>query len=701
MSVELMEKTNNNENVDRRASSGAIGGYALKALMSEQQQTLKLRGDSFVRDLRQPLAVFTGDTTLSYKVSEAADTFYIMLKTGEVNVPSCWFNGEYSDGELRFAAHHEMGHFIDLRSNPEALLATFEESRKTANRLAKDYLSTHQCNANQAAVSKFFEKELDDFNNVLDDIYVNNIVKQRAPLFSNAERKKDIESLYKKVGYGNENIAKCYDKDGNEYGEQPLHRQMLIALLREEMLAENKGSFEETEMSPEVREALNKKMYGMTIYETIKNKIVPKYNILVDPEKRYEIIRQRIRPLYIDLLKKELDKIREPEPPKEQPKEPPTESPEGDENEGGDSDNFDPFNDKENKEKKPHNILSKDNEKQKKQINEIIEKQKYDNMSPEERGENDKAKMQELFDKQHNIEQGERREYEAIKKVIKEARRKMQRFWNSLIGKSISYEKKYTPEQMKGKDDIKSLIKHYAEYVGGMRSGDISNVPMRGRNEFEKQVINKPERIDISLLIDASGSMDGERNKMAKAAATLLALSVKDFNKQLDIDRKKTKSKLRARTEVYTFNSECNIIKRFEGVGEKIDENEAQIVRMTSRIGADGGTNEVPAYEKIFNSLTEADKKGIQEGKIKKIVFEITDGVPDDMYAVKRSVEKLRQCGVELYGFQIDEEENEIFDEIWNQDEKHQYGIHVGNDVTKLPEKLISVAGALLKDIRI
>lgn len=711
-SQEAMDSVSREVTYENKLNDDSISAITIESLKRQ-----RAKSEIFVRSIKSPLAVFSGDSSLIYKSSETAKTFSFEATKGVVNVPEAWFDGKYEDGELRFAAHHELAHFMDMRKNPDAYLKIFDESEQDAKGMADKYLREHpDCKNDIDSVKDYFCKELHLFNNIMDDIYVNSVVKSKAPMFAQKEGQKSIKSLYKKLGFGSGDISHSYNQEGEQVGDTPLHRQMMYALMHEVMLAKKPGLYEGITVSPEVAEVLQKKDYQMTVFDTIQKNIVAKYGILIDPAERQRVLKTRIKPHYIDLLWKGIaqqDQKKQDQQTQEQQNQQAEErdseqqqsqsgelSQQQEQSEG----NFNPFNDDKEDNNNGDQLFSDDIEEKKQLAKTLSEEKHLKEMTPEERAEHNNKKQQEEYDEKHGISEQERETYEHAKDKINDARKEMRAFWRNLIGKSMAYNRKYHNEQIKGGIDVASLIKHFPDYEDGIRNGDIKNLPIYGRYEYEKQLVDKPERIDISLLVDASGSMNGRRSESAREAATLLALSIKDFNSQLDNERRVTHSNLRARSEVYAFGSEFEKIKSFEKQDKAIDVSEVEIIKMASKINANlGSTDESLVYNSILKELSNEDKQKIKEGKLKKIIFEITDGSPDDAEELKEKLKPLRDAGVIIYAFQItDDLDNiEIFDEIWNNKQGQQCGVHIGNKIENLPKELIKVAGNLLEGIRI
>ena len=119
-----------------------------------------------------------------------------------------------------------------------------------------------------------------------------------------------------------------------------------------------------------------------------------------------------------------------------------------------------------------------------------------------------------------------------------------------------------------------------------------------------------------------------------------------------------------------------------------------------------GGTDDATPLGDILSGLTSDEKEKIKQGKLKKIVFEITDGQPDNSVLTPERLTKLAEAGVVVVGFQIgdvNENERSTFRSIWDNDRKNgnKRGIFIGAEIDKLPESLMNALAGLLNDIRI
>lgn len=621
---------------------------------AQKEKTKKQVVDNFVRSNKASLMAFSGDKTIRYVPSTTAETMAFYPEEGKIELPTKWFNGEYNDGELLFSCGHEIAHFRDMRKNPEAYFGSFEYMEAKGKELAKDYRDKYPEQGSEESMAGFFAEELRFLYNCLDDIYVNKLTMDKAPTFY-YDKKDVVLSLYEKWGF----------KEPDLTGE-PLHRQMVFALLRDEMVGD---VFGKSVVDERVQKVLDKRKMGKTSRELVDAELKPIAGTLIDPERRYKIIKQFLEKDYLKLLDLESS--------------------------GG---KFNPFGD--NK-KQPKTILGERTiEEEKEILNDILEQDKIDKMSPEEKAEYNKQKQQEIFDNNHNIDPEERKEYNETVKNIETERKKMRKFWDGLIGKSISFERNLVYDQKKGRLNVDSLIRQYPDFIEAQNNGKLDELTIYDRHQMERIVVNKPEEIEITLLVDGSGSMGGESMKVAREAAALLMLSIKDFNSKLEASRKETHSKLVAKTEVVMFGSDYETVKDFEKTARFDETNETNIIKSVSRMQAEyGGTDDASPLKEISSGITSEQKTKIDKEKLLKIVFEITDGKPDDENETKLAVEKLKSEGVLAFAFQIGEQ-NEAFEYIWN-DSDNPTGIFIGDNVKSLPDNLVQTLSSVMKGVRI
>ena len=670
--------------------------------VNDERSALKTRVASFLRRHGRMLSFFAKDSTLRFEPSEADETFAFDAENFTVRVPLTWFADEkYTEDELQFANYHELSHFKDMRKNPEAYLENFEQIKKDADVLARKYCLSHPEITDEESVKRFYYNELHTLYNCLDDIYVNQVVADKNPYFDEEnDGAKSITTLYEKIGFKEPDLT-----------NMPLHRQMVFSLLRDEMIGKTNG---ESVVDERVKEVLSKKMLGKNMRELIESELKPKLGVLVDPAERYKIIRTLIQPKYLELLEvalKEKDAENKAKQNETENRDN-SNSQETDNNKSQDNganqesrNKFDPFGDSDN-DSKPKDLLDKGEngeEEVRKILESFAEDDKVKNMSPEERAEYQKRKRIEKFDKKHGISEAERKENERIKLSIGKARREMRKFWGNLIGKAIQYRTRREHFQRRGRFNVHDFVHKYPEIIESQENGTLGDLNIYERNNLERVVVDQPEKIEVTLLVDCSGSMSGKRENAAKQAAALLMYSLKDFNDELERTRHQTQTKLKVDSQIFAFGSDYEEIKTFDtDKGSSVRDRD--IIKSISGIDSNrGGTDDAAPLEKIEQSITRDKLEKIKAKKLKKIVFEITDGQPQSPEKTKEKIKKLEEEGVIVVGFQIgnvSESEKETFKEIWGEGSESR-GIYIGDDISSLPKKLMDALSDLLRDVAI
>lgn len=681
-------------------------GASERATNPDLESDKKL-AEQFIRRYGRLFSVFARDSSLNFVPNPNAETFSFHPKEFKIEAPVSWFaNPEYTENELQFANYHELAHFMDMRKNPDAYLENFKQIEKDAESLAQKYHASHP-DTQLESVKRFYYDELHGLYNVMDDVYVNNVVLDYNHFFDTGDGKAAVVSLYRdKLGFGEADLT-----------GQPLHRQMIYSLLRDEMIGDVEGK---SIVDERVQTVLNKKKLGKRILDLIDTDLKPIRGALVDPAKRYNIIRTLIQPEFLTLLEASLndhdhkqnqnqnqEQDQNQEQNKEQGQSQSQEQGQNQEqNQETEASDFDPFGDKDNL-RKDRDLLDKgDNARQ---ITESIlesfkEADKIDKMSREERDKYLADKARKEFDDAHGITETQRKESERIKESIKSARKEMRKFWRGLIGKSIEYRQAIIHRQKRGRLNISEYIRQYPQAIESEQTGNLRELEVYDRLGLEREIVDQPEQIDVSLLVDCSGSMDKQKIQATKEAAALLMWSIKDFNDELEIARHETHSKLRANTEVITFGSDFKTEKPFN-YNKSASDNDADIIKSISTIDNNrGSTDDESPLVAIGSTITGEDKVSLQNKKLKKIIIEITDGSPDNPNATSTQVRKLAKEGVLMIGFQVGEVregERQTFDAIWSNGDDNIKGIRIGRNVSELPTRLIQALSDSLNDILI
>jgi uncharacterized protein with von Willebrand factor type A (vWA) domain len=650
---------------------------------TQPEQVRKARAENFLRRHGKMLSLFSKDSSLRFEPQESIDTFAFDAKDFKVLVPLGWFNDErYSEEELEFANYHERAHFIDMRTNPEAYLKNFEQMEKDAESLAVKYCKSHPGGMTKEAAKQYFYREIHTLFNCLDDIYVNDLVTSRVPFFSSGDGKKGVISLYKKLGFEDGDLTK-----------QPLHSQMVFALLRDAMLGDELG---QSKVDERVEGVLSQKVIGKSMRQLVSKELKTKNGITVDPAERYKLIRAFIQPSFLSLLEIDIQEQNDT-----QNNNSSNESHEGQ----GDAQNEDGSSGE------PHEMFDSGDSRDE-VIKDILKSMKeaddVKDMSPQERAKHQERKNQERFDAENDISEQERQMNELVRAKISKPRHEMRKFWQNLIGKSIEFRTVKVKNQRRGRLNVGSYIRKYPEIMEAEQNGNLREVEIYDRLGHERVVVDQPEAIDVTLLVDCSGSMGGSGEEVARETAALLMYSLKDFNTELDRTRSKTHSKLRASSQIIAFGSSFKEIKGFNRATSRA-KSDTEIIKSISEIDSSlGGTDDEAPLTQIKNNISKEEKERMRSKKLKKIVFEITDGVSQTPKLTAQRLRELSREGVIVVGFQIGDispEGRDTFEQIWSSkgsegsDGQGPIGIYIGKEISVLPERLMKTLSGLLSNI--
>ncbi len=400
-------------------------------------------------------------------------------------------------------------------------------------------------------------------------------------------------------------------------------------------------------VSSDVNEALTKKILGMTLDEIIEKELKPVTGELKDPKQRYKIIRAFIEPIYLSLLKQDIQEQDFAKLAEKIKKRSESEGEGGDghdptQKNSGEADGeflFDPFGYSDESSVNPDSIISQ------KQIEDILrqfkKQQEYVNKTPEERAEISTKTIKNEFDKTHNIDATAREIYEKQRHATEDYRIQMRKFWKSLIGRGVTTIRQSVRGQMHGEPNVDDYIKRRAEIEDGMQSGSLRKMPIYNRKQLVRKFDQLPEKICVRAVADMSGSMDETKIDALQKALSILLLSIKDFNYFLKNDKQNT---LRVYSEAYVFGSSFQKIKEFPKTLQDTTspKEDASIISAFGYLSNTlGSTDDAAVLSSIAKSIDQKDTKSLHEGRIRDIVFVITDGEPDDPDATRAKIDEL------------------------------------------------------------
>lgn len=304
----------------------------------------------------------------------------------------------------------------------------------------------------------------------------------------------------------------------------------------------------------------------------------------------------------------------------------------------------------------------------------------------------------------YGVGQKDQEIFDYYARLMAQEREEMKIFWQKILGQIRKEENVDADREKKGKLDVNSLIRSYPDYLEAEKKGTYKDLSIFKRQNLEPTRKNLPEKIEISFLVDNSGSMDPAKLDAAKKTLAVTLLSIEDFQNYLNQQGGSQGIPLKVQTESWLFGTGYQKIKSFDDRDSQ-SQNKANIIKTISRLDGQGGsTDDASCLEEIDQTIDRKRERDIKEGRLVKMIFEITDGAPNLPGSSKKMVDKLKAKGVDLYAFQIgknSERSQKTFQFVWNEGRQGKMGIEIGQNIEKLaPELLKTLLKNMEKAIR-
>jgi hypothetical protein len=649
-----------------------IGGMSM---FDFDEQTLieesKKHCEEFLQKEQRSLATFTGDSGLMYIPDSKLQRFILNPSKGALYLPlESFLDRKLDDNQIMWHIYYELALYPDWKKQTKKYLNRKKDWQKEIDhmtsyimtRIKKEGLENDRA-YQPKIISNYVRKEIFDLLHLLDNQTSFLRVSQMCPIYRDEENFKKIVSYMKKTGKTIESIPRM-----------PRHRAFANSFFIIE-LYKIEPKIEECVENPFDRKIFNQPFFDFIHYQLIRQINNDQGIIERDP-----FIRSFIYPTFEQLWKQEIDEMmfyKSKGQKEEQAK--------GSEN---------PF-EQSNSDEMPDSLESTQEEVEK-ILEEMMDQQ--DQIS-----ESIQNAMQGKVDLEtYGISQSDQQLFEFYSNKMKSEREQMRQFWKKLIGdakKEVSV-KKY--DQIKGKLDVDSFINFYPDFVEAEKKGNYKNLTIFNRYLLETQADILPERIEISFVIDNSGSMNPSKIEAARKALAVTLLSIDDFNRYLKSNAEQLNQKVEILSETWFFGSKYYNVKEFNDKNVSEKEKSDIICSIVKLNAADGATDDASCLREISNRITPIQESELKKGKQIKIVFEVTDGASSFPGASKEAVQELLSKNVEIYTFQIgkNSEANEKnFNFVWNEGYKQPHGVIIGEQVEKLPKELLKAVRKNMQSI--
>lgn len=627
--------------------------------------------EEFLQKEQRSLATFTGDSSLMYIPDLKLERFLLDPSKGVLYLPLESFCDRKLDyNQIMWHIYYELALYPDWKKQTKKYLNRKEDWQKEIDhmssyiiaRIKKEGLGKDSA-YQPKVISNYVKKEVLDFLHLLDKYTSFLRVMQMCPIYRDEENFEKIISYMKETGKTIASIS-----------QMPKHRAFANSFLIIELY----------KIKPEIGRCIenpfDKKIFNEPFFNFIHYQLIRGINNDQGIAERELFIRSFIFPTFEKLWKEEIDELifyKSKGQQKEKIK--------GSEN---------PF--EQSKADEISDLLESTQEEERKILEEMMEQQDQINISVQNI-------IQGNIDLEfYGISQADQQLFQFYLNKMKSEREQMRQFWKKLIGdakKEISVKK---DGQIKGKLDINSFISFYPNFVEAEKKGSYKNLPIFNRYLLEPRTDILPERIEISFVIDNSGSMDESKLEAARKALAVTLLSIDDFNQYLKSNAEQLNQKVEVLSETWFFGSKYYNVKEFNDRNVK-EKEKSDIIRSIVKLNAaDGATDDASCLREISDRIMPMQESEFKKGKQIKIIFEITDGASSFPGLTKEVVQELLSKHVQIYAFQMGKNSianEKIFNFVWNEGYKQPHGVIIGEQVEKLPKELLKAVGKNMKSI--
>ncbi|EPY6466455.1 vWA domain-containing protein [Clostridium sporogenes] len=625
----------------------------------------------FLKKEQRSLATFTGDSSLMYIPDSELQRFILDSSKGILYLPlESFLDRKLDDNQIMWHIYYELALYPDWKKETKKYLNRKKDWQKEIDHMT-NYIMTrvkkegleNDLAYQPKVISNYVKKEIFDLLHLLDKQTSFLRVLQMCPIYRDEENFEKIISYMKKKGKTIESIY-----------QMPRHRAFANSFFIIE-LYKKEPKIEECVENP-----FDRKIFNQPFFDFIHYQLIRQINKEQGIRERDPFIRSFIYPTFQQLWKQEIDEMMLYKSKGQK--------------EGQVKGSENPF--EQSKADEVPDSLESTQEEVERILEEMLDQEEQISTTIENA-------MQGKVDLEaYGISQSDQELFQFYSNKMKLEREQMRQFWKKLIGdakKEVSVKK---DGQVKGKLDVDSFINFYPDFVEAEKKGNYKNLPIFNRYLLETQADILPEIIEISFVIDNSGSMNASKIEAARKALAVTLLSIDDFNGYLKKNAEQLNQKVEVLSETWFFGSKYYNVKEFND--KNMNEKEkSHIIRSIIKLDAtDGATDDASCLREISNRITSIQKRELKKGKQIKIVFEITDGASSFPGSAKEAIQELLSKNVEVYAFQIgkNSETNEkIFNFVWNEGCKQPHGVMIGEQVEKLPKELLKAVGKNMQSI--
>lgn len=625
------------------------------SIKKEAEENLKI----FLERHKQSLATFTRDQSLRYIGSKSLEKFSLKASEAILYLPLATFvEDDLNNNEILWHIYNELALYPDWKQNAKYYLDReitwkneIEEITYIISKKTKELLDDDN-KIDIKTIREYVKSEILDFLFEMDKYTAFLRVLESCPVYRDEEEREKI------ITYMRDNI------DPEEMFSSLSHIAFSKSFLIWNIYNKNEN------LVYEIEKKYDTKIFSQSIYEFLTKELIKEINNDEGIRKRDPLIKSFVYPRFKKYWLEEINSMGTSESSKEEGKR---------------------FFEESQKEKTSNKMEST-----RKDVEETLEEiLNLENNNMKSIGEFDNKDLESYGISKKDIEL-----FNFYLDKTKKQRKEMGDFWRKLIGSAKKEVNVKRNRQARGKLNVNDLIYNYPDFVEAEQKGNYKELKIFDKNFLESHNKLLPEKIEISFLIDNSGSMNKEKIEATRRTLAATLLSIKDFNNYLQIEAKKTNQKIEVLTETWFFGKNHYKIKDFK---DKKDLEKSKIISSIVKVDAsDGTTEDAACLRDLYNNIDDEQKRRIKSKKEYKIIFEITDGASTFPGSTKDIVKDLIEDGIEIYAIQIGKISNidtKTFNYIWNDSFKYKHGIILGEDIQELTKELLKLVKKNLESI--
>jgi len=611
------------------------------------------RCEEFLKREERNLVTFTGDGTLSYIPSKNAERFSLKPREAALHLPVISFTERSLDDQMiLWLIYKELALYPDWRQNTSRYLGRMEQWEFETNKMLSYLMAkihregfSDEPSYDIEHVRRYVKRELLEFIHCFDEITAVIRVFDYCPVYRQAYYSRQIQEYLSSRKISPAKIRK-----------KPLHQSFCDAFLCKLVFDT------EPPMEYEAGSSFNKIILGRKLNELTFDELKRRYHV----NNRDEFLREILFPEFYDLWRIEIDAVKLQRPKQS-----------GRKNKSV-SDLFD---------KSDENSIELSAEDVENAIREIQEISGERDGS----GNTENGTLRDLS--KHGIDLDDQKKFQFYANKMRKEREEMRNFWKMLLGRSIQEVNVKKSKLLRGHINVDDVIYNYPDFVEAQNHGSYRKLRIYDQYVLTPQRKKLPDRIEVTILMDNSGSMDENKIEAARKALVVTLLSLEDFNDYLTSKKTSTHSNLRVYTRTYFFGKSHYKVKSFHESGhseEEICEKIKSVVRLN---GKDGSTDDASLLKLIADEISEKQVQLMKNGKLVQLIFEITDGCSNTPGSAHKAVERLIEKSCLVYAFQIGKNsasDVRDFNQVWNDGLDIPHGITVGEEVNRLPGLLLN-----------